>query len=540
MRLSRKYLEKFQLATIVIWLTSTFICCKQKYKETAAGDSTFHTGVYSADSALAFVVDSIEAKEISGALTKPDGQIMVENSLFQHEAGEEIVAAAKEEKITSFRAIRGKEVESTSRLPRRIQCRVEDRVIRGESAINVYLSFLDSAETETTAHKDFLISIEIYYLKQKETYRDSILFKRKEYSVKYMLPIKHEGPLKVIFNNKELMGSELLLKSIDQKKQTGWLQPSSTPVFQFASLQQAAPIVLVIPPTSIFYKANGKQEAPITYSLEDPENRWSESDTAKINVVAPAGLLSSNSVVINRSSLGVISLKSLRPGIIMVRSIAVTPGLKIDPVEVPITFVKDIDSFEVLMPDSLHLLEEGELVVNLKSTGGSNITTDQDIPYSVATEGSALRLEPKNGVIEKGKSNARLKVIPVSIGSSKVTISIENYLDQSSTAKVKFPTFLIFLALIGGALGGFLSLFMNKEKNYWKIVVSAITGPMLMWLSLYMGIGSLSPTIILNPISCFLIAFIGGWAGVAVISSMLRGFGFTTPPQVANGNNGNN
>jgi hypothetical protein len=530
MNFYRKYGDKIHFIILVMGLTSILISCAQRSKESAVMDSTQLSGEgYLVDSTVASVADSVEASTGVAAI-QPAEQIVVENSSSQNELVKEIVEVTHERKVGDVRRINGKDVESTSRLPRRIQCRVGDQVIKGESNITVYLSLLDSAEMET---------IDIIYLNQKETYRDSLLFERQMAVVLYTLPIKHQGPLKVIFNNKELMGYELMLKSIDQKKRTGWLQTSKS-VFQFASLQQSSPLVLVIPPTSVAYKANGKQEAPITYSLEDPENRWSESETAKINVVAPAGLLSTNSVIINRASLGVISLKSLQPGIVKVRSIAVTSGLRIEPIEVPITFVKDIDSFEVLMPDSLHLLEEAELVVNLKSTIGRNITTDQDIPYSVAIEGSALRLEPKNGVIEKGKSNARLKVIPVSMGSSKVTISIENYLDQSSTSKVKFPTFLIFLALIGGALGGFLSLLMNKERNYWKIVVSAITGPMLMWLSLYMGIGSLSPTIILNPISCFLIAFIGGWAGVAVINSMLRGFGFTTAPQVSNGNNGNN
>jgi hypothetical protein len=527
--LYREQISKIPFFLLAMGLTSTLTDCTQSNRESAAVDSTQLSSQ---------VADSVEVPTEVTAL-QPAEQIIQENASSKVDPIKEIVEEGQEGAARSVSAIKDKEGESISRLPRRIQCRVGDRVVKGESNIIVHLSLLDSAEMETVAHKNFLISVDIIYLNQKETYRDSILFEREKAIVPFKLLIKHEGPLKVIFNNKELMGYELLLKSIDQKKQTGWLEPS-TSVFQFASLQQTSPIVLVIPPTTIFYKANGKQEAPITYLLEDPDNIWPESETARINVVAPSGLLSSNSVIIDRASLGVISLKSLQPGVIKVRSIAVTPGIKTDPIEVPITFVKDIDSFEVLMPDSLHLLEEGELVVNLKSTGGSNITTDQDIPYSVAIEGSALRLEPKNGVIEKGRSSTRLKVIPVSMGSSKVTISIENYLDQSSTAKVKFPTFLIFLALIGGAFGGLLSLFMNRERNYWKIVVSAITGPMLMWLALYMGIGSLSPTIILNPISCFLIAFIGGWAGVAVINLMLKGFGLTTAPPVANGNNDNN
>jgi len=514
----------------------------QASRESSTVDSVqLSTEAYSIDSTSTFAADSM-ASELSTEVTmlQPDKQITEENTLAEAESVKEKMEPHSERVLRSIKTKKQKAFRSIGPLPRRIQCRAESRVIKGESGTIVYLSLLDSAEKETVAHKNFWISVEIYYLTKKENYRDSVFFERGELIVPYKLSVQHEGPFKVVFNNKELNGCELMLKSIDQKKETGWL-PGSAPTFRFASFQQvSSPLVLVIPPTSIFYKANGRQEAPITYSLEDPANLWPETEIARINVVAPEGLLSSTSVIVDRASLGLVSLKSTQAGIIKVRSFAVTPGIRIDPSEVSIKFVKDIDSFEILMPDSLHLLEEGELVINLKNTAGNNITTDQDIPYSLAIEGSALRLEPKNGIIEKGKASARLKVIPVSMGSSKVTISIENYLDQSSTAKVKFPTFLIFLALFGGFLGGSLSLFMNKEKNYWKIIVSTITGPMLMWLALYMGIGNLSPSIILNPISCFLIAFIGGWAGVTVINLMLKGFGVATVPQVANDNNDGN
>lgn len=522
---------------LAIELAQILIGCVQNRDASSGMESVEQAeGGYSSDSISVSAIDSVAVEvPTKEPIHQLSNEIIKKDSLATEEPVKEVSKLENKPVVRSVEVTKAKSTRLISRLPRRIQCKVENRVVKGESSVTIFLTLLDSTELETNAHKDLLISVKVTYLIKNESYRDSILFQHEKDIVTYTLSIKHEGPLRVIFDNKELTGCELMLKSIDQKKQTGSLLPDRS-VFQFASFQQTAPVVLVIPPTSILYKANGKQEAQITYSLEDPDNLWPENETARINVVAPAGLLSSNSVIIDRASLGVISLKSTQPGVIKVRSIAVTPGVKIDPVEVPITFVKDIDSFEVLMPDSLHLLEEGELVINLKSTGGSNATTDQDIPYSLAIEGSALRLEPKHGVVEKGRSSARLRVIPVSIGSSRVTISMENYLDKSSTVRVKFPTFLIFLALLGGSLGGLLSLFINKEKNYWKIVVSAVTGPMLMWVALYMGIGNLSPTIILNPISCFLIAFIGGWAGVAVINLMLRGFGLATGPQVPNNN----
>lgn len=505
--------------------------CKQVNTESDMRDSIAYVDVYTDSASLAEpILDSLKT-----------GLDFMEYEDHEKKMSQEITTIRLDEKIigTDFDPL--KESKSSIKgLPRRLFYHLNEieRNLKEQSSQDIELVLLDSVDKETVAHKNLVIGIQINYLLNKQTEFDSVVFKMGEHSVIYKMKIKNDGPIQVVFNHRELTGTEILFRSMSYKK-TGLLFKNNS-VFQLVTFQQLATVLVIPPSSNFFYRANGKQEAIISYMIDDTENSLENDAIARINVVAPVGLLSANFIELNKESLATISVRSNRPGIITLRNVAVTQGLNVDPKEVQVTFVKDIDSFVIETPDSLHLMEEGYLIIKLKDTEGKSITTDRDLEYSISVDGGTLSLEPITGTIKTGKGEARIKIIPISIGQSKVKVSIENFLDKESVANILFPTFLIFLSVFAGIIGGGLSLFFNnREKTIWKVILAAITGPMLMWAAISLGLGNLSPRLVINPISCFIIAFLGGWAGVAVINLLLRYFGLAQNPPTSPAGNGN-
>jgi hypothetical protein len=68
----------------------------------------------------------------------------------------------------------------------------------------------------------------------------------------------------------------------------------------------------------------------------------------------------------------------------------------------------------------------------------------------------------------------------------------------------------------------------RRKSKLWRVPLGALTGVILLWACLFMGISVLPRAAILNPMSVFVISVVGGWLGTGVFEPILKRLGFET------------
>ena len=68
----------------------------------------------------------------------------------------------------------------------------------------------------------------------------------------------------------------------------------------------------------------------------------------------------------------------------------------------------------------------------------------------------------------------------------------------------------------------------RSTSKWWRIPLGALTGIILLWACLFLGLVKLPHAVVLNPISVFVISVIGGWLGTGVFDPILKLLGLGT------------
>jgi hypothetical protein len=225
---------------------------------------------------------------------------------------------------------------------------------------------------------------------------------------------------------------------------------------------------------------------------------------------------------------GKATLTSNREGKIKVEYLGAMPAVDLDGDRVmTVDFEPPIVGFELQpSPPRISLLDGCDLVLQLIDDEGRPIATKTRRTISLALTSGRGEISAKEIPIDPDSSVARATFTPVWWGPVTVTASTPNLMNVSAAIEVAPPIGLLGFSLAGGLLGGYVFMLKRPKSKLWRVPLGALTGVILLWACLFLGIGVLPRAVILNPMSVFVISVIGGWLGTGVFEPILKRLGF--------------
>jgi hypothetical protein len=176
-------------------------------------------------------------------------------------------------------------------------------------------------------------------------------------------------------------------------------------------------------------------------------------------------------------------------------------------------------------PQRISLVDSCDLTVRLVNEVGRPVATLEPRKVSLALESGRGVIQTKDITIGKGNANGRSSFTPTWWGPMTVVASTPNMLTKQATVQVTPPLGLLSATLLGGLTGGYLFFLRYRRSKKWRIPVGAVTGMVLYWALLLLGLTALPRVAVLNPITAFVIAVLGGWLGLEVFEPILQKLG---------------
>jgi hypothetical protein len=227
---------------------------------------------------------------------------------------------------------------------------------------------------------------------------------------------------------------------------------------------------------------------------------------------------------------GTATLRSDHEGQVKVEYLGATPAVDLDGDKVmTISFEPPIVGFELQpSPPRISLVDTCDLVLRLIDDQGRPIATKARRTVSLALAAGRGEFSAREVSIEPDSSSARATFTPVWWGPVTVTASTPNLVNVNASLEVVPPLALLGFSLAGGLLGGYVFMLKRRQSKLWRVPLGALTGVILLWACLFLGISVLPRAAILNPMSVFVISVVGGWLGTGVFEPILKLLGFET------------
>ena len=217
-------------------------------------------------------------------------------------------------------------------------------------------------------------------------------------------------------------------------------------------------------------------------------------------------------------------------GQVKVEYLGATPAVDLDGDKVmTVSFEPPIVGFELKpSPPRISLVDTCDLVLRLVDDQGRPIATKARRTVSLALESGRGEFSAREVPIEPDSSSARVTFTPVWWGPMTVTASTPNLVNVTASLEVAPPLALLGFSLAGGLLGGYVFMLKRRKSKLWRVPLGALTGVMLLWACLFLGMGLIPRAAILNPMSVFVISVFGGWLGTGVFEPILKRLGLET------------
>jgi hypothetical protein len=224
---------------------------------------------------------------------------------------------------------------------------------------------------------------------------------------------------------------------------------------------------------------------------------------------------------------GTATLTSDREGPVKVEYLGATPAVDLDGDKViSLNFEPPIVGFELQpSPPRISLVDTCDLVLRLVDEKGTPIATKVRRNVSLALAAGRGEFSAREVPIEPDSSTARVSFTPVWWGPVTVMASTPNLVNVNARVEVSPPLALLGFSLAGGLLGGYVFMLKRPKSKRWRIPLGALTGVILLWACLFLGLGVLPRAVVLNPMSVFVISVVGGWLGTGVFEPILKRLG---------------
>ena len=234
---------------------------------------------------------------------------------------------------------------------------------------------------------------------------------------------------------------------------------------------------------------------------------------------------------------GFVSLKSTTVGLAHVRFMGSPQGVDVaDPKTLEIRFGEPITKAELdASPPMISLMEKSNLIVALTDDDRHKLPTETERRVRFLLQPQAAQtgrgdFDYDELVIPAGRRDGSRTFLPYWPGTVTVLVSVDNLPDASAPLQVSWPLWHLIFTAVGGLVGGMFAYWVRKDSRWWRIPMGAITGFILYWAIIFIFRTKISHSSVLNPLSAFGFAAVGGWLGTEVFSLVLKSVGFKSAP----------
>ena len=275
--------------------------------------------------------------------------------------------------------------------------------------------------------------------------------------------------------------------------------------------------------------ADGKDSASIYALLVAPVTGAPEDVT--LSLLNDDGTLAPDVVVIPKGKFsGTARLTAQRSGKVTVEYVGATPAAQLlGTPRVEVDFGPPITKLGLsTSPPQMSLLEATELVVRLLDESGKPLATDEPRQVFLTIDKGNGELEPNTLNFPPGGAEQRARLRPTRVGAVEIAAASTGLLTVRGTVQVHWPLIAIVLSALGGLVGGALAYLQERRKTWQRLATGLVTGFILYWAIVFIGLEQLPAAIALNPLSAFALSVIGGWLGIKVFELLLKRLGVST------------
>ncbi|MDE3198331.1 MAG: hypothetical protein KGN84_18425 [Acidobacteriota bacterium] len=178
-------------------------------------------------------------------------------------------------------------------------------------------------------------------------------------------------------------------------------------------------------------------------------------------------------------------------------------------------------------PPSISLVDTATIFATLVNDGG--IAQNTDVNRSVAFSIASGKGTVDNQVIQipAGQSSGKITFHPEWRGQVTVSAATANLMDAQTPVAVTIPVALLLCSALGGLMGSLLpqrgeKAGRKKKFRTWRPIVGMITGFILYWFCIFVGLGAVRHDVALNPMTAIAISALGGWLQTAVLEGIWK------------------
>ncbi len=348
-----------------------------------------------------------------------------------------------------------------------------------------------------------------------------------EHSKTISLPVNEAGIWKIQAKDKELFEAAIVLNAMDPPTERGTSGDGEVSIEDLlaARLGIVPQVELRITPQRKLL-ADGKDSATV-YGLLSGDAAIATEDI-KLRLHHSDGSMEPAEVLIAKGEFsGSATLVSDHPGEVAVEYLGALPAAKlIGPETLSVKFGAPITKMAAkASPPQISLLATSEVVVRLMSSAGIPLATDEARDVSLTIEKGDGQLDVKEFTIAAGSAEGRASFKPTAVGEVVLAAASPNLLSVQVPLTVTWPVLLLMASALGGSAGGLLAFAIEKTAKWWRIAIGLLTGFVLYWAAIFVGIDAIAGGVALNPLSAFVISVIGGWAGTKVFTPLLKRMG---------------
>lgn len=386
------------------------------------------------------------------------------------------------------------------------------------------VKLLDANNRPVDSPKRWELSIDITAPDGSVTTRPLVM-EPGDHSKTIQLPVDKAGVWKVVAKDKQLMEAAAVLNAMTQPTQRAGDDGLSVEQL-LRSRQRVIPQVelRVTPQRTLL--ADGRDSATV-YGLLSGNDAIATTDI-KLRLHNSDGTLQPAELTILKGEFsGTAQLISDHPGNVAVEYLGAVPAAKlIGKDSLSVKFGPPITGIEIkASPPQISLLESAEVVVRLLGNDNVPLATDQPRDIFLTIEQGSGQLGTHQFNIPAGSAEGRASFTPTTVGNVVLAAASPNLVTTQVPLQVTWPITLLITSAIGGLVGGLLAFAMEKGARWWRSAIGLVTGFVLYWAVIFIGINDLAGGYAINPLSALAISVIGGWAGTQVFTPLLKRLG---------------
>ena len=349
-----------------------------------------------------------------------------------------------------------------------------------------------------------------------------------EQSKTISLPINEAGVWQILAKDKELFGTAIILNAMDPpsvRQGPGGDGEISIEDLLGVKLGIKPQVELRITPQRTLL-ADGKDSATV-YGLLSGDAAIATEDI-KLRLHHTDGTMEPAEILIAKGEFsGNAKLASDHPGEIAVEYLGAVPAAELTgPETLTVKFGAPITKMDAkASPPQISLFGSSEVVVRLMNSNGIPLATDEAREVLLTIDQGDGMLDVNEFTIAAGSAEGRASFKPTAVGEVVLAVASPNLVGVQVPLTVTWPVLLLLATALGGSAGGLLAFALEKGAKWWRIAIGLLTGFVLYWAAVFIGIDAIAGGIALNPLSAFVISVIGGWAGTKVFTLLLNRMG---------------